>query len=161
MTTNRLLIEPITLNDSSFIIELVNTDGWIQFIGNRNIHTQADAINYIQKILDNPNYTYWVFKLKENNSAIGVVTLIKRDYLDHPDIGFATLPGFEKQGYSYEASKQVLHELKASGLHTKIQAITLKDNSKSISLLQKLGLEFEKELVRDNEVLLLYGIAIK
>jgi RimJ/RimL family protein N-acetyltransferase len=158
--TNRLLIEPLILNDSSFILTLVNTDGWIRFIGDRNISTNADALNYIQKILSNPNCTYWVVKLKDY-TPVGIVTLIKRDYLEYPDIGFALLPGYDKQGYAYEASKQILSNIAAIGLYTKVQAITVKGNSNSISLLQKLGFTFEKEMVEDDEELLLYDITIQ
>lgn len=157
LKTNRLFIEPLTLNDWSFILELVNTKGWLTFIGNRNVSTQEDAVTYIQKILDNPNCAYFVFKLKEDNTPIGVITLIKRDYLDHHDIGFAMLPKYSKNGYSFEASKRVLDELSKSKQHTKILAITLADNVPSKSLLEKLGLAFEKTIRENNEELLLYS----
>jgi ribosomal-protein-alanine N-acetyltransferase len=158
--TTRLFIEPLTTNDSHFIFELVNTEGWLTFIGNRNVTTQEDAVNYIQKILDNPNCTYYVFKLKGDNTPIGVVTLIKRDYLDHHDIGFAMLPQYSKNGYSFEASKYILDEL-ARNKHTKILAITLSNNVSSKSLLEKLGLAFEKAISEDGEELLLYSKTLK
>ncbi|MBS1512905.1 MAG: GNAT family N-acetyltransferase [Bacteroidetes bacterium] len=158
LTTDRLTIERITPGDSAFVLELVNTDGWIQFIGDRNVRSIADAEQYIQKIQNNPAYTYLVFKLKETGSPVGVVTVIKRDYLEYPDIGFAMLPEYSGMGYSYEASKKVLGELERSGNHPRIQAITMKTNVRSIALLQKLGLQFEKEIYENNETLLLFTI---
>ena len=156
--TNRLLIQPITLLDSHFILELVNTAGWLQFIGDRNIHTIDNAEAYIHKIIDNPNYTYWVCKLKESLSPVGIVTFIKRDTMEHHDIGFALLPAYEKMGLAYEATKQVADELISTGLYKTIQAITVKNNHGSIRLLEKLGLHFEKEITDDKETLLLYSM---
>lgn len=160
ITTPRLLLEPLSLKEIPFIFELLNSEGWIKFIGTRNIQSQEDAAKYIQKILDNPDCLYLVFRLKESGQPVGLITLIKREYLEHHDIGFALLPGFERKGYSFEASKQVVQELISSGLHTKILAITMKDNYKSIRLLEKLGLEFEKEIMEDDETLLQYSISL-
>ena len=46
--TERLLLRSLTLADAPFIFELVNTAGWIQFIGDRNVHNHEDAERYIQ-----------------------------------------------------------------------------------------------------------------
>ncbi|HET8859360.1 GNAT family N-acetyltransferase [Marivirga sp.] len=149
--TERLTIRPINLKDAEFIIDLVNSDGWLKFIGDRNISDISDARNYIQKILDNPNFYYSVFELKESRKAIGVVTFLKREDEKYPDIGFALLPEFEKNGYVFEASKSYLEKIKSLDKYVNIIAITLPDNQKSINLLQKLGLQYigdyEKEKV--------------
>ena len=54
--TERLIIRPIKLNDKSFILDLLNTKSWLQFIGDRKIKDEKDAENYIQKIIDNRNF---------------------------------------------------------------------------------------------------------
>ena len=79
--TDRLLLRTLTIADAAFIFELVNTAGWIQFIGDRNVHTNEDAKRYIQKILSNPDVNYRVVTLQDAQTAVGVVTLIKRNYL--------------------------------------------------------------------------------
>lgn len=157
METERLNIKPLALNDAEFMMELMNSAGWIKFIGDRNIHTQTDAVNYIQKIQKNEDYTCLVFTIKETETPIGIVTIIKRDNLEHPDIGFALLPQYGKLGYSFEASKKVLHELIKSQMYSKILAITVKDNDKSISLLEKLGFNFIEEKTENDEVILVYS----
>ena len=48
--SDRLFLQRLSENDDQLILELLNTDGWIEFIGNRNIKTTDDAIAYIQKI---------------------------------------------------------------------------------------------------------------
>ena len=157
LKTERLLIEPLTLSDNNFILELLNTEGWIKFIGQRNINSTADATAYIQKIIDNTNTTYWAVKLKGTQTTIGVVTLIKRDYLEHHDIGFAFLPQFANKGYAYEAASAFLKYVMSSFKFSTILATTVPENSSSIKLLKKLGLEFAKEIETDGEVLWVYS----
>jgi len=157
LTTNRLLIEPLTLNDSDFILELVNTDGWIKFIGNRNVTLKTEATAYIQKIIDSPNTAYWVVKVKDNQITIGIITLIKRDYLEHHDIGFAFLPRFANNGYAYEATNTVLNNVIRSYNLRYILATTVPENKNSIRLLEKLGLHFEREIKSNKEKSYIYG----
>jgi ribosomal-protein-alanine N-acetyltransferase len=156
-STERLQLGSLHSGHTAFIKQLLNTEGWIRFIGERNIHSEEDALTYIYKILANPHVKYWVVQLKETNAAIGIVTFIQRDYLDHPDIGFAFLPQFAGKGYAFEASKEVLNALLKST--ATMYATTVPENSSSIQLLEKLGLQVEKEIEVENEKLFLYKIA--
>lgn len=160
ITTNRLLLEPLSPNDNDFIVELVNSEGWLRYIGDRKIHSLEDAAAYIQKINDNPDITYWVAKLKEDFIPIGIVTLIKRAYLEHHDIGFAFLPAFTNHGYAFEATQEVLSHISCNAGHSHILATTLPENKSSIRLLEKLGLQLSKEIEVGNEKLHVYGMAI-
>ncbi|MDA3613806.1 GNAT family N-acetyltransferase [Polluticaenibacter yanchengensis] len=161
INTERLSIAPLSEKDAPFIVELLNTDGWIKYIGDRNIHTKAEAITYIQKIHEKPNINYWTVSLKETPAAIGVVTLIKRDYLDFQDIGFAFLPQYSQKGYAREATKAVLTQLAKQNIIEKILAITLPANKSSIKLLEKLGLKFRETIQQDNEQLHLYAASVQ
>jgi RimJ/RimL family protein N-acetyltransferase len=156
--TERLVLRKLNMADDVFILELVNTSGWIKFIGDRNVHTNEDAERYIQKILNNADVCYWVVTLQDAQIAIGIVTLIKRNYLDHHDIGFAFLPNYAKQGYALEAAAAVLAHLLKSNQHETILATTLKENVSSIQLLQKLGFGFSKEITNENDTLQLFSI---
>jgi len=157
LKTERLLIRPLALTDDDFIFELVNTEGWIRFIGNRNIPSQVEARAYIQKVLENENVSYWVVQRKNSLDTIGIITYIKRDYLEHHDIGFAFLPNASKSGYAYEATRAVLHKLIQERNPVQILATTIPENERSIKLLQKIGFVFEKEMNVDNTMLHVYG----
>lgn len=159
--TERLRVAPLALAHTDFIFELLNSEGWIANIGNRNIVTKADAAAYIEKIDGNPNYAYLVFSLKTDAQPLGLVTLIKRDYLDDCDIGFAVLPNHQQAGYAYEASKKYMALIAEAGTFKKIVAITVPQNAGSIRLIQKLGLAYEKELQENDATLLVYAIELQ
>jgi RimJ/RimL family protein N-acetyltransferase len=157
--TSRLLLAELNLNDAEFISELVNTPEWKRFIGDRNIKTREAANEYVRKIMGNPNIHYWVVKIQEQQIPIGVITFIKRDYLEHYDIGFAFLEKYTKKGYAYEATIAVMNDAMKDGTHSHILATTVKENVNSIQLLEKLGLRFENEIEREDETLLVYAVA--
>jgi ribosomal-protein-alanine N-acetyltransferase len=154
--TERLLLSKITLENAPFIFKLVNTQGWIKYIGERNIRTLDDAKKYIEKLLNTPKLTYWVVRLKGTLTELGIITFIKREHLDHYDIGFAFLPQHIHKGYALEASREVLNyglkELKMQA----VVATTLPDNISSIRLLEKLGLQFEKGITEGDLELQVY-----
>jgi RimJ/RimL family protein N-acetyltransferase len=155
--TERLLIDLLATSDEDFIFEIVNTKGWLKFIGDRNIHSKEDAAVYIKKILSNSNIIYYIVRLKENKIPAGIISFIKRDYLQHWDIGFAFLPKFEGRGYAFEAAKEVLLAAIKNPEHSNIFATTLPGNVSSIKLLKKLGLIFKEEIQVENELLHLYS----
>ena len=156
--TTRLELNRLILGDAAFICELFNTERYIKFIGDRNIKTKEDALKFIHKTADNPNINYWVVKLKNEKTSIGLISFIKRDYLDHHDLGFAFLPEFSNKGYAFEAAEIVLNDFLPDPNHQTILAITMVNNQSSIKLIEKLGFRFNKEIVNDNEKLFLFSI---
>lgn len=142
--TERLRIRPIELNDAGFIQTLVNTPGWLQFIGDKGIQSEEEAKRYIQHLHDSVNKFYLVIELNSVNQKVGVVTLMKRDYLPSPDFGFALLPEFEKKGIAFEASVGYLNELRMHSGLAQLLAVTLPTNRNSRNLLERLGFVFQK-----------------
>jgi [ribosomal protein S5]-alanine N-acetyltransferase len=45
--TDRLTLSKVTEDDASFILALLNTPGWLKFIGDRGVKTIEDAQKYI------------------------------------------------------------------------------------------------------------------
>jgi ribosomal-protein-alanine N-acetyltransferase len=77
--------------------------------------------------------------------------LIRRDTLDHPDLGFAFLPRFRGQGYAREAAQATLDYARQSLDIGPLLAITSLDNERSIALLEKLGFVFEHIIRMPND----------
>jgi RimJ/RimL family protein N-acetyltransferase len=156
--TTRLKLDRLNPGDAEFIFQLLNTEAWLKFIGDRKIHSPEDARKYIEKTIANPKITYWVVRSREENISIGMISFIKRDYLENHDIGFAFLPEFSGQGYAKEAAEIVLGDKLNDPDHRTILATTMGENQKSIRLLEKLGFRFQKEIEPEGQKLQLYSI---
>jgi len=151
------------LRDADFIVELLNSPKWIQYIGNRHVSSLAQAREYLrEKIL--PGYEafgfgFYIIERQVDGRRIGNCGLTLRTGMEHADIGYSLLPRFEGQGYAFEAAQATLnYGFETHGLKH-IEAIVTPDNQRSIHLLDKLGMGFKKEinLPGDEEMLLLYG----
>ena len=157
LSTDRLLINEITLDDAEFILELMNDKDWIKNIGDRGIRTIEQAQEYILtrfiKTYAESDLGFYGLVLKNSNQIIGVAGLIDRDGIDHVDIGYGILPEFRGKGYAFEATKAVYDYGYKDLKLDKIVAIVNPDNPSSIKLLSKLGLEFEKMIrLPDEEI---------
>lgn len=156
--TTRLTIDALTIDDDEFMAELVNSAGWLSFIGDRNVRSIADAVQYIERLLAQKNLTYLVIKLSETKAAIGIVSLIKRPYLPHFDIGFALLPQFSGCGYAYEATQAVLQQISHLPIYDQLLATTMPQNTRSIRLLTRLGFRFDRTLLLNEQLLHVYAL---
>jgi len=161
--TDRLIIQEFTTGDTAFIVALVNTPSWIRYIGERNIKSTEDAMNYLVngplKSYREHGFGLYLVKLKNENIPVGMCGLIKRETLDDVDIGFAFLPEHEKKGYAFESAMAVMEKAQSLGLQ-RIVAITMNENERSIRLLEKIKMKFEKMIVMPggNEELMLFSI---
>lgn len=147
--TSRLALRQLDPDsDAEFILELVNTPGWLRHIGDRGIRSLDDAKAYLR---DGPceMYSRHGFGLlrveqKETAQGLGICGLIRRDGLDDVDLGFAFLPEHWSLGYAFESAVAVLDSCKRDLGFERIVAITMPDNVASIRLLEKLGFRFER-----------------
>ena len=165
LETDRLVLRKLSVDDAEFILELVNEPSWLRFIGDKGVRTIDDARNYI---LQGPVASYerfgfglYLTELKNGGIPIGICGLVKREALEHADIGFAFLPKFWGKGFAYESASAVLGFAKTDLGLNRILAITAPDNHSSIKLLEKVGMSFE-ELVKFSETgeeLKLFGVS--
>ena len=155
LQTARLRVVPLTLDDAPFILELVNDPDWIRFIGDKRVHSLADAGAYLRNgpLAMYARYGVGLFKVVRlvDDSAVGMCGLIRRDGLDDVDIGFAYLPAARGQGYAQEAAAVVLeHGFAALGLQ-RIVAITDVENHASARVLEKIGMTYVRTMRLPNE----------
>ena len=161
--TDRLVIRRFKFSDADFILGLMNSPGWLEYIGDRNVKTEEAAVAYLQngpiKSYTENGYGLCMVMLREGAIPIGACGLLKRDYLEDADIGFAFLPEYLGQGYGYESAKAVLNHAAKELNISKVMAFTVPHNVASIKLLEKLGFRFEKifTMPGEEEELLLYS----
>jgi RimJ/RimL family protein N-acetyltransferase len=163
--TERLSLFEFIPSDAPFVFQLLNTPKWISFIGDRGVRTLDDAIRYIDEriIVSYRKFGFGLYlvKLKDGGVPVGMCGLVRREHLNDVDLGFAFLPDYEKNGYALESSAAVL-DFARNGLRlNRVVAITMKENDRSINLLKKLGLQFERMVSSPGESdLMLYGISM-
>lgn len=163
LETERLRLRELRKEDATFIINLLNTPGWLEFIGERNVKTEEQAITYMEngpvKSYRENGYGLWVVEKKNDLLPIGICGIINRPLLDNPDIGFAFFPDQMGMGYAYEIAKATLDFANLQLKIPVVSAITVAKNTRSIRLIEKLGLTFTREFSfpETQELLSLYS----
>lgn len=151
LETQRLILRHCLKSDAQFIFDLLNDPSWIRWIGDRNIKTLTDAENFISSRLtssyEDNGFGLYLVETKERGSSAGLCGLVKRDGLDHPDIGYAFLPQYRSQGFAAESAQSVLEYARDQLKFEYLLGITLPENTSSSRVLEKIGLKFERMIL--------------
>lgn len=143
LETERTVVNRITLDDAAFFVELLNSKGYLNYIGDRGVSDLASSRRYIRnKLLSSyaeHDFGYYLVNLKSGIAPIGICGFLKKPILDNPDFGFAFLPAYGNQGLGYESAVAVFQYGIDKFEFSVIDALTREDNARSISLLSKLG----------------------
>ncbi|MGR5205954.1 GNAT family N-acetyltransferase [Vibrio sp. PNB23_22_7] len=148
LNTERLILRLVSVEDAPFILELYNHPDFYRFVGDKQIRTLDEAQRYIelnmlhmQKL---KGVSLLVVETKDDNQPIGICGLVKRDTLTALDIGYGYLPTAYGKGYAIEAAKAVVKFARDGMNIENLVAITKNDNIRSISLLKKLGFQYQR-----------------
>lgn len=164
--TDRLALRKLSTADAAFMLDLLNQPAFLRFIGDRGVRTIADAEKYIEQ---GPIDSYarlgfglYLVERKADSVPIGICGLLKRATLKDVDIGFALLPQYWSQGYACEAAAAVMAYGKDVLGLSRIVAIVTPNNERSIRVLEKIGLRFERTLTspEDGVDLKLYAAGV-
>ena len=150
IVTTRLTLRRFELHDAPFILELLNEEGFLRFIGDKGVRDLADARDYLR---GGPMDSYrkfgfglYLVSLHTDGTPVGMCGLVKRETLADVDIGFAFLMRHWSKGYASESAAGVLtHAKQTLGLE-RIVAITALENTGSMAVLKKIGLCWERRV---------------
>ena len=147
LETERLVLRRLATSDAAFILELLNEPSFLRYVGDKGVRTLDDARIYVENTplasYQKHGFGMYLTSLKDG-TPIGICGLVKRDTLLDVDVGFAFLPEYWSQGYAFESATAVLGHAKEDFGLTRIVAIVNPDNQRSIKLLERLGLMFER-----------------
>ena len=162
--TKRLQLRRLTLDDADLMLSVWNDPAFIEHVGDREIYTVEQAqdalLNGAFQLYEKYGYGPFRISLREDDQAIGICGLFRREGYDDADIGWSTLPPFAGKGYAFEAATAVLdyahHEVGVA----RVLAFISAENLPSVGLARKLGLRYERmaRLVGDDEDVCLYSV---
>ena len=146
--TPRLLVRRLTADDAAFMLRLLNEPSFLQNIGDRGVRSLDDARTFIANApvasYEKNGFGLFQVSLKATGAPVGICGLLRRDWLDGVDVGFAFLPESWGKGYAFESSVGVIEWGRASLGITRVLGITKPDNYGSVRVLEKLGLKFAR-----------------
>lgn len=124
--------------------------------------SEANFKDIFEQIISaNKPEIYWVARDKNSNNLVGLLSITEHPNNEHLEVSYEINPNFWGKGYATEVVQRVIQyafdELKLD----KIIAETQKKNQASIRVLEKLGMTFEREVKRHNEIQVIYGIQSK
>lgn len=161
LETERLILREVTEDDAPFVLDLLNQPSFKKYIGDRGVRTVEQAREYAEtRFIDSyrtNGFGLYLVELKADSSPIGICGFVSRETLPAPDIGFALLPQYEKQGYAFEAASATMEHGRETLGFARVLAITTTDNDSSRILLEKIGLKFESEIKIGGETLNLFA----
>ncbi len=147
----------IDTHDAPLLLEMYNSDDFINHIGDRKLRTVEAAEQYIKDymfpVFDAHGFGNYVIRYKDDPNPLGTCGIFFRDELDVPDIGYGLLPAYYKKGLATECANQLIDEVQKVFGITTYSAITSKQNIASKKVLKKLGFNFVKMTkVNDEEL---------
>jgi ribosomal-protein-alanine N-acetyltransferase len=166
LETERLRLRWLTLDDAELMLAIWNDPAFIRHVGDRGIRTIEEARTAMAKgalqLYEKYGYGPYRMALRDDDTAIGICGLFRRDNLDDPDIGYGVLPEYCGKGYAYEGSRAVMQYARLDLALERVIAIISPDNEASIGLIRNLGLRFERmhRMHEDEDEVCIYGVQL-
>ncbi len=108
LRTARLRLRWFEPADAPQVLALLNDPGWIANIYDSEVRTETQAVEWMtQRLMArywHLGYGFWAVERLEDGAFLGLCGVIKRDGLDHPDIGYGFLTRHWGHGYAREAA---------------------------------------------------------
>lgn len=147
LETNRLLLRELNTNDAENFFGLNNNPNVIKYTGDSAFKSIDEAGEFLENYKDYRlnGYGRWAVIHKETSKFIGWCGLKFDEIGNETDIGFRFFEEVWNKGYATESAKACLiygfEKLKLK----RIVGRAMKKNRSSIRVLEKIGLEYEKD----------------
>lgn len=147
--TARLTLRQIDAGDAAFIHTLLTDPDFVAMIGSRGVETLADAERAVEEKYRagyaQHGFGMWLVERTADKEKLGMAGLVRRDGLDHVDVGYAFLPAARGAGYATEAIRAVLDWAAARGI-APVVAIVSAENAPSRAILTRSGMVPDRTL---------------
>ncbi|WP_421935439.1 GNAT family N-acetyltransferase [Phenylobacterium sp.] len=147
LETERLSLRQVELADARFMLELLNSPGFLENIGDRGVRDEDQARAYIEeRVLGSyrdHGFGMWLAVQKADGAPVGLAGLVRREGLETPDVGYAFIQKVWGRGYAQEAAAAVLAHAQGPMGIPKLAAITTPENFASMAVLRKIGFIYQ------------------
>ena len=151
LRTKRLILRETTEADVDFFYEMYKDPKLTEFTENLYDDPEEEkeyVRQYREKVYKVSIYGIYTVIRKKDKRVIGRVGTTVRQGFDEIEVGFVIGTAYQRQGYAYEAMKEVLKRMDKFG-ETKRFALVMPGNVSSQALLKKLSFTMEKETTVD------------
>jgi ribosomal-protein-alanine N-acetyltransferase len=146
LETERLVLREVEDEDAPFMLELLNSPGFLENIGDRGVRDLEQAKSFIEERLRGSyrdhGFGMWLTVQKSDRKPVGLAGLVRREGLETPDVGYAFVQRVWGRGYAQEAAAAVLAHAQGPLGIPKLAAITSPENFASMAVLRKIGFSF-------------------
>jgi RimJ/RimL family protein N-acetyltransferase len=150
LKTDRLLLREATEADAAFVLELLNSPGFLENIGDRGVRTLQQATAYVRDKMiagyRELGFGMWL-ALQHDGRPVGMAGLVRREGLEMPDVGYAFIPDAWGRGYAQEAAAAVMAHARDVLRFERLAAITTPENFASMAVLRKIGFTLQGVIV--------------
>ena len=172
----RLQFELMTAKDSELMFRLDQDPEVMQFINGGKLTSKQEILNvYIPRMesYTNPDegWGIWKVTLRQSKEFIGWILIRPMGFFsDSPEfsnleIGWRFKRSSWGKGYATEAATSIKQVLVNKGALTVLSAVAVEENSASINIMKKLGMEFiKKDIHRDpigDQLAVFYQVEVK
>jgi len=147
LETERLILREAVAADAAFMLDLLNSPGFLENIGDRGVRDEAQARTFIEERLRGSyrdhGFGMWLTIQKSDATPVGLAGLVRREGLEVPDVGYAFIQRVWGRGYAQESAAAVLAHARGPLGIPKLAAITSPENFASMAVLRKIGFSFQ------------------
>ena len=160
LETERLLLRELNSNDAENFYNLNLNPNVIKYTGNSAFKNISEAREFLENYKDYKlnGYGRWAVVNKLDEKFIGWCGLKFGEMENETDIGFRFFEEEWNKGYATESAKACLNYGFENLNLKRIIGRAMKENNGSIKVLEKIGLEYEKDVIFDGKDAVIYKI---
>ena len=159
--TKRFVLREFSIEDSQEFYNMNLDEDVMKHTGDVPFQSVEEAEDFISNYDHYRKYGYgrWTIIEKGTKNYIGWCGLKMTESLNEIDLGFRIKKEYWNKGIATETAKAVLDFAFTKLEITKVVARAMKDNTASIKVIKKLGMEFRNEFVDEKGEWLVYELS--
>lgn len=150
LETDRLKVRESTVEDVKDFYRIYSDPSITYYMENlyqKKEEEEAYMKAYIDQIYGFYGYGLWTVQLKDTGEVIGRAGLSVREGYDLPELGFVIDTAYQNMGYAFEVCAAILVYAREELAFDKVQALVNEKNAASLGLLDRLGFEFQDNVI--------------